>query len=84
MIFILFYKTQTTMCLALVILRLKIPLIQRRERIYCQTIKRERNINYNDRFEKKYKFKINLLLLIKLITSLNLDEFKHWILYGSI
>lgn len=76
--------TQTIMCLALVILRLKIPLIQRREIIYCQPTRRERNINYSDSFEKNYKFKMNLLLLIKLITSLNLDEFKNWILYGSI
>ena len=69
------------MFLALTIFRLEMSLIKRTKRMYCQTIRRERNINDKDSFGKIYKFKTNLLLSTKLTTFLNLDELGNWVLY---
>ena len=42
--------------------------------MYSQTIIRKKNIIYKGDFKKIYKFKINLLLLTKLIIFLNLNK----------
>ena len=48
--------------------------------MYWQPIRKEMSINDNNSFGKSYKFKINLLLSIKLTLFLNLDELGNWIL----
>jgi len=48
--------------------------------MYWQIIRKEKNVNNKDNFKKYYKFKINLLLSIKLI-FLNLNKLDNWILY---
>jgi len=74
-------KTQSIIFLALIIFRLEISLIKKRERMYSQTIRREGSINDKDNYGKSYKFKTNLLLSTKLTIFLNLDELGNWVLY---
>ena len=70
---IFFYKAQFIMFLTLIIFKLQIFIIKRKKRMHLQIIRRERNINDGIFFEKDYKCKTNLLLLIKLVTFFNFN-----------